>query len=245
SSITFLKLIGTRIKRSESQNPLSPEHRLLFISRMFHAGNCMKFSCWKICSTLRNKRNMHSALGCPDASTASPANNSTMGKNLRVVDGNVLIQAPFHSDSIYFNYKKSFCLVLTATCNAYYRFTLIDTGTDRSNHDPAIFNATDSAVPLHLNIIRPYPGNNLGGEKQIFNCRLSRARHTIENTFGILVQRWKILQKPIVASINICQLIIQRQQLTRFGSKRKEILPHRFGTDLDENGDLHPGTWRE
>ncbi|KAI9556056.1 hypothetical protein GHT06_018623 [Daphnia sinensis] len=57
----------------------------------------------------------------------------------------------------------------------------------------------DDAFPLMKNIMKPCPGRSLGtlleGERT-FNYRLSRARRTVENAFGIIVSKLRIFSKP-------------------------------------------------
>lgn len=58
--------------------------------------------------------------------------------------------------------------------------------------------------------MRPYPGRGgLTKEKNVFNYRLSRARRTIENTFGILASQWRILRKPIISKVETAEKIVQ------------------------------------
>ena len=63
--------------------------------------------------------------------------------------------------------------------------------------------------PLSNWLMRPYSGKALTSEtRKIFNYWLSRARRVIENTFGILVARWRVFQKPIDAKPERAEKII-------------------------------------
>ena len=62
---------------------------------------------------------------------------------LGAIDGkHVVIQAPGSTGSLYFNYKKSFSIVLLAVCNAQYEFTLVDIGEAGRKSDSGIYNTS-------------------------------------------------------------------------------------------------------
>ncbi|XP_051154475.1 uncharacterized protein LOC127277417 [Leptopilina boulardi] len=149
------------------------------------------------------------------------------------IDGkHIHIRAPSNSGTLFFNYKKTFSIVLMAVCDYEYKFSLVDIGSFGSCNDAGIFHESqiseglfngslnfpreyfpidnsnistpiylvgDSIFPISTKLMKPYGGSFLGDMKNIFNYRLSRARRIVENAFGILSSRWRILYTSISA----------------------------------------------
>lgn len=55
----------------------------------------------------------------------------------------------------------------------------------------------DGGFALQPNLMRPFPGQNLGHRETIYNYRHSRGRRVIENAFGILSNKWSIFHRPM------------------------------------------------
>jgi len=115
------------------------------------------------------------------------------------------------------------------------------------------FVVADEAFQLHKNVIRPYSGRCLSDDKSIFNYRLSRARRIIENTFSILVSRWRIFRRPICAypstvdRIVIACVILHNFLMAENAKKslsEQTYCPANLIDYDDDMGRIIPGTWR-
>lgn len=67
----------------------------------------------------------------------------------------------------------------------------------------------DAAFALSTHILKPYPFRNMTKEQRIFNYRLSRARRVVENTFGILANRFRVLLNTIPLKPEKAKIITQ------------------------------------
>jgi len=114
------------------------------------------------------------------------------------------------------------------------------------------FFVADEAFQLTTNMMRPYSGRNLDQKKRIFNYRLSRARRVIENTFGILVSRWRIFRKPICLLPETADKIIMAticlhnflKTINDSASVQNRIYcPPNF-VDTEHLNGIIPGAWR-
>nr|XP_021203270.2 putative nuclease HARBI1 [Bombyx mori] len=134
-------------------------------------------------------------------------------------DKHVQIRCPARSRTDYYNYKRTFSIVLLAVCDSNLKFRYINVGHYGRASDGGFFarsnlktmleerslNAPegmvllgDHAFPLTEYLMTPYSRRlDLSNKQKIFNYRLSRARRTIENTFGVLVSKFRIFEKPI------------------------------------------------
>ncbi|XP_017471610.1 PREDICTED: putative nuclease HARBI1 [Rhagoletis zephyria] len=103
----------------------------------------------------------------------------------------------------------------------------------------------DSAFPLKPFLMRPYPGTNLPPDRQIFNQRLSRARRVIENAFGILACRWRILLSPLQMSPASAEKIVKATVVLHNYVKMHDgsYCPPE-AIDQEINGEVRRGLWR-
>lgn len=58
----------------------------------------------------------------------------------------------------------------------------------------------DDAFALKKYIMKPFPFKSQPVQNRVFNYRLSRARNVVENFFGQIATRFRILRKPILLS---------------------------------------------
>ncbi len=152
------------------------------------------------------------------------------------VDGkHVQVRSFPHSGSMFRNYKGTFSLVLFAICDSQYKFLYCNVGCAGSANDAAIWlnsafkkkleegqlgcPSSPSYVKYHVvgddifglseTLMKPFPRRNLNRKELIFNYRLSRARRVIENAFGILANRFRVLHAPLCLSMPNCANVIK------------------------------------
>ena len=81
---------------------------------------------------------------------------------LGALDGkHVVMQAPARSGSMYFNYKKSFSIVLMAICNVKYQFTLVDIGDIGRQSHGSVYSSSQLGFAIENNQLTG------GGQKKV------------------------------------------------------------------------------
>ena len=105
----------------------------------------------------------------------------------------------------------------------------------------------DDAFEMSLNLMKPFPTRNLTMQQRIFNYRLSRNRRIVENAFGILATRFRILRREIeMTPANASVVVLACVSLHNFlRVEAGESYIPREATDWeDRNYAQHKGIWR-
>lgn len=157
-----------------------------------------------------------------------------------------------------------------AVADANYRFLYIDVGAQGRHSDGGVFENSslkqniennglqipdnfvfvgDEAFPLKSYLMRPYPRRELNMNSKIFNYRLSRARRTVENAFGLLVSRFRVFEKPIATSVSTAIKIVKAScalhnwiQARSDSDLNSPAIIHKGDV---ENCSFTPDSWRE
>lgn len=107
------------------------------------------------------------------------------------------------------------------------------------------FFIADDAFPLSRRIMKPYgTANVLTNEQRIFNYRLSRARRTVENAFGILTMRWGCLRSEFLCAPEKAKIIVAACCALHNFLLNRNPAYGRAADSYDKNGQLIEGEWR-
>ena len=103
---------------------------------------------------------------------------------------------------------------------------------------PMLF-VVDEAYPLKPYLMKPFSSRGLGASERIYNYRLSRARRVVENAFGILVNRFRILTGRMQLQPNVvCDVVMACCALHNFFRTKAADASTAAEDDLDEDSDL-------
>ncbi|CAH1991680.1 unnamed protein product [Acanthoscelides obtectus] len=106
----------------------------------------------------------------------------------------------------------------------------------------------DDAFSLTENVMKPYSINGISHDEKVFNYRLCRARRVVENVFGILASRFRILLSTITLSTveKVDKVVLACCVLHNFLRRKCSNYMNIRSVDR-ENSDhiIQDGDWRE
>ena len=103
----------------------------------------------------------------------------------------------------------------------------------------------DDAFALKEHLMKPFSYRDLDPSHRVFNYRLSRGRRVVENAFGIMANRWRVLLTPIaMAPSKVENIVLACCALHNW--LRGEIGVGGSMVDVEEHdvGRVTPGSWR-
>ncbi|KAL6421149.1 hypothetical protein ACFW04_013965 [Cataglyphis niger] len=214
----LLELVQEPLTKRSIREPLSPEHRLCILCKLLH-GNfyVSKSTVSKVirdtCKIIWDKL---SPIYLPRSTMNDFKRYSrdfqelwNMPNYFEAIDGkHIVIQAPYNTGTSFFNYKKTFSILLMAIGDAndgrVFKELAFEIAFDNNEveilDDSCLpgtdikfpyYMVADETFPLKSYIMRPYPGTRV-----------------IENSFGILASRWRIFRSTIIAHVDTAEWIV-------------------------------------
>jgi hypothetical protein len=93
----------------------------------------------------------------------------------------------------------------------------------------------DNAFGINKRLMNPFAIRNMEHHERIFNYRLSRASHVVENAFGILAHKFRVLLR----TMNLRPVILHNLIRLRYPATHYSLM------DLeDQNQNVIAGAWR-
>ncbi|CAH1975552.1 unnamed protein product [Acanthoscelides obtectus] len=169
--------------------------------------------------------------------------------------------------SDYYNYKGAHSIILLALADDDYCFSYVNVRTNGRASDGGVYQQSklaqalqnntlnlpeqsvvvaDAAFPLKTYLMKPYRTTPTRKEK-IFNYRLSRARRIVENAFGILVTRFRVLLNAIdMAPKKVDYVVLAACALHNWLRKTSDMYITQRCVDFEDIQQrvLIPGAWR-
>lgn len=103
------------------------------------------------------------------------------------------------------------------------------------------FFVADDAFPLRPYIMKPYPCRGLTKKERVYNYRLTRARRTVENAFGIMANRFRVLHTAITLQPSRVEAVVLAT-CTLHNMLRTSAIEG--DVEDPETHDIQQGTWR-
>jgi hypothetical protein len=100
-------------------------------------------------------------------------------------------------------------------------------------------------------IMKPYPFKDQPAPHRIFNYRLSRACRMVENVFGIIANRFRVLRKPLIPSptstvnIVLAVCVLHNFLMSTQGSRSSYLQHGLLDTESTDTHKVQCGMWRE
>lgn len=111
--------------------------------------------------------------------------------------------------------------------------------------DTPFFFIADDAFPLSSRIMKPYGTcNDFTNDQRIFNYRLSRARRTVENAFGILTMRWGCLRSEFLCGPDKVKIIVAACCALHNFLLNRNVSYAKAADRYEKDGRVIEGEWR-